>query len=224
MTDLTIIFLTINKVPKKWAEYQKKVLLEAIEDTPVITISKKPLDWGTNLIQDKPISSSNVYWQMLQGAKMAKTPYIAIAEDDTLYPKEHFKFRPKLDEFAYNMSHWGLFTWGKPTYFWGYRIVNSTLIAPRDLLIKALEERFDKYPKGTSDGRTGELGRYGIESKLRLPHYKCKVFHSIVAVVSFQHDYSLDHLQRSHRKKMAPIRAYDIPHWGRAEELVKYFI
>ena len=224
MQDITILFLTVNKLSSQWVKYQKKVLLEAIGDTPIITISKKPLDWGINIIQDKPICSSNVYWQMLRGAKIAKTPYIAIAEDDVLYSKEHFTFRPKLDEFAYNMNYWGLFTWGEPTYFWGYRIVNSTLIAPRDLLINVLEERFTKYPDGTPEGRTGEVARYGIESKLGLPHYKYIPFYSTIASVKFHHNHSLDILERNHRKRMAPIRAYSIPYWKEAKELVKKFI
>lgn len=73
MNDLTIIFLTANRVPEKWAEYHKQVLLEAIGDTPIITISFKPLDWGTNLIQTE-YSVDNIYRQMLRGAKVAKTP------------------------------------------------------------------------------------------------------------------------------------------------------
>ena len=49
--DLTVIFLTVNRVPDKWAKFHKKVLLEAIGETPIITVSKKSLDWGINLIQ-----------------------------------------------------------------------------------------------------------------------------------------------------------------------------
>src|SRR3990167_985746 len=139
MTDLTIIFLTVNKVPYKWAEYHKSVLLEAIGDTPLITISKKPLDWGMNLIQEEEPSVSNIYRQVLRGAKLATTPYIAIAEDDTLYHKEHFTFRPPMDTYGFDGHRWGLFTWGKPTYYYKDRISNACMIAPRELVISALE-------------------------------------------------------------------------------------
>ena len=50
MKDLTVLMLTPNKVPEKWAEYHKTSLLEAIGNTPLITISNKPLDWGINLL------------------------------------------------------------------------------------------------------------------------------------------------------------------------------
>jgi len=223
MKDLTVIFLTVNRVPEDWAAYQKNILLKAIGDTEVITISKNPMNWGLNLIQNGKICASNIYYQMLRGAIAAKTPYIAIAEDDVLYTNEHFQFRPQQDEFGYNMSNWGIFTWGEPTYFFKYRIVNSNFIGPRELTIKALEERFRKYPNGTPEDRTGELGRERIEARLGLPHYKTAEFWSINPNLKFNHDYSIDPLEKSHRKRMGKLRAYDIPYWGKAQDIVKKF-
>jgi hypothetical protein len=225
MTDLSILFLTVNKVPEKWAKYQREVLMKAIGNTPLITISRVSMDWGTNIIQEEPFNSSNIYKQMLRGAKMAKTPYIAVAEDDALYPAEHFKnFRPKLDEFAYNSCRWGTLSWGEPTYFWADRISNLTFIGPRELTIKALEERFAKYPNGTPEDSTGELGRKQIEARLRLPSYKVVWFGTTIPVVYFCHDYSLDPLDKNHKKRRAMLRAYDIPYWGKASELQKKFV
>ena len=222
--DLTVIFLTVNKVPEKWAEYHRGVLLKAIGDCPLITISKKPINLGTNIIQTEPESATNVYWQMLKGAKMAITPYIAVAEDDTLYCREHFTdFRPPLDTFAYNMTRWGILTWGPPTYYWKNRLSNATLIAPRELAIEALEERFKKYPIG-SDRGGGELGNEKIEKRWRVTPRKSVVFNTITPIVYFQHRFALDPLERNQTKRMSMIRSYDIPYWGRSEELVKKFI
>ena len=225
MQDLTIIFLTINKVPEGWAEYQKKVLLGAAGDFPIITISKKPLGWGTfNIIQNEPISSANIYRQVLRGARLATTPYIAIAEDDILYNREHFaNIRPPMDTFAYNMSRWGIFTWGEPTYFFNNRIHNAEMIAPRELTIEALEERFAKHPGDSSAGQDGELGKNRIEKNLGITQRKSMEFYTTVPIVAFNHDYSIDPIERNHKKRMGMIKAYDIPYWGRAEEIVKNF-
>ena len=225
MIDLSIIFLTVNRVPKKWAEYHKKVLLEATRDYPIISVSRKPVDMpGINLIQREPISASNIYKQMLRAAKIAKTPYVAIAEDDSLYPLEHFiYFRPKANEFAYNMCRWAVFTWGTPTYFWRNRISNLTLIAPRELLIKALEVRFAKYPNGTPDDRTGELGKDKTERLLRLPVNNMVQFFTTTPIVNFNHIKALDPREQNMRKRMAPLRAFDIPYWGKADKLVTNF-
>ena len=212
MNDLTIIFLTLNLVPEKWAEYHKQVLLEAV-DCPIITVSKKPM-WGINLIQNEEPSASNIYQQMLRASKIAETEYVAIAEDDTLYHKEHFTKRA--DTFFYNMSRWGILSWmEKPAYYYRHRESNSTLIAPRKLLIECLEQ----YPKDAF----GEVGKEKVMKKLGL-NYKAKWFHSQIPVVNFAHNQAIDELERTERKsETKALRAYDIPYWGRADELVKKF-
>jgi hypothetical protein len=223
MQDLTILMLTLNKVPKDWAEYHKKVLLEAVGDFPILTISKEPMDWGTNIIQTEAEGSSNVYWQMLKAAKIATTPYVAMAEDDVLYPREHFLFRPPLDTFAYNMSRWSLFTW-EPVYNHRGRRGNFSLIAPRELLIETLEERFAKYPDGIPEDLAGEVGRERVDRRMGIQTRKVMEMWTTIPVVVFHHDFEMDRVAREHRKRMGALRAYDIPHWGKAEELVKHFI
>lgn len=223
MKDLTIIFLTVNKVPQRWADYHLKVLKDSIGDTSVISVSKKPMDFGINLIQTEPESSSNIYWQMLKAGKIAKTPYIAIVEDDVLYNKEHFKFRPELDTFAYNMSRWSLFTWGEPTYSYKQRIGNFSLIAPRKLMIEALEERFAKYPYGTPDDKTGELGKPRTEKRLGITRRKLLEFNTVDPIIQFSHDFGTEEIQRTHKKRRGWIRAYDIPYWGSAKLLQEKF-
>lgn len=224
-SDITIIMLTANKVPHQWAEFHKQKLLEAAGSSSIITISREPLDWGINLIQTEEYGISNIYFQLLKGAKAATTEFIAVAEDDTLYPKEHFEFRPPLDTFAYNMNKFGLFRWSKtPTYFWKNRYKNSTLIASRKLVIEALEERFKKYPHGTPPGSTGELGRHNIEERLGVTPRKSMWFSTEISVIAVDHEFGIDRLARTHRKGMGILRAYDIPYWGKASDIVKKFV
>jgi hypothetical protein len=224
-SDITIIMLTASRVPKKWAAFHKQKLIEAADGSPIITISREPLDWGQNIVDTQEYTISNIYFQLLQGAKAATTEYIAVAEDDTLYPKEHFQFRPPEDSFAYNQNRFGVFRWSKtPTYFWKDRISNSTLIAPRKLAIEALEERFAKYPQGTPGGLTGELGRSNIEDKLGVKRQKAIWFQTEISVVRIDHELGIDRLSQSHRKGMGILRAYDIPYWGKAADIVKEFV
>lgn len=222
--DLTIIFLTANRLPEKWVRFQKSVLLKAAKELPIITISRKSLDWGINILQAEPYGTSNIYFQLLKGAKVATTPYIGVAEDDILYPLKHFhSFRPPLDTFAYNHNRLGLFTWGKPTYCWKYRPNNSVLIAPRQLLIDALEERFAKWPNGTPDELTGEVGRGEVEKRLGISRRKMTQFETTISVVKIDHDFGIDSPARLHYKSLGAVRSFDIPHWGKAKDIVKRF-
>lgn len=223
-SDVTVVMLTANRVPSGWASFHKEKLLEATNGAPIITISRKPLDWGENLLDNERYTMSNIYFQLLRGAKQARTKFVAVAEDDTLYPKEHFEYQPSSDAFSYNMNRFNVFRWSKtPTYFWKDRISNSTLIAPRKLLIEALEERFEKYPDGTPDRYTGEIGRLNIEGKLGLTRRKAVWFTTEVSVVRVDHELGIDRLARTHRKGMGILRAYDIPYWGKAEDIVNKF-
>lgn len=220
--DLTVIFLTTNRLPQRWVDYHWDVLNTARGQYPLISISRTPLP-GDNLIDTDIPGYRNIYRQLLRGAKVATTEFIAVAEDDTLYPPAHFYFhRPAPDVFAYNNHRWALFTWGIPTYNIRQRLSNATLIAPRALTIAALEERFARWPgESMPYNCVGELGRVRIERNLGVTSRVSEVVYSVPGVVQFNHDLGGEPRQREHRKSMGQIQAFDIPQWGRADELVK---
>ncbi len=225
MKDLTIIYLTASQIPENFATYQRKVLLEAIGDYPLVSISRKPLDFGQNLLDTGVKGPDNIYRQMLKGAKLALTDYVAIAEDDVLYPQEHFTFyRPEIDTFAYNQNRFALFNWGTPTYSWRNRKSNCSLIAPRKLMIEALEERFARHPKAIPDRMVGELGRGRIEKNLGVTQRKSIEVFSEISIIQINHRNGSDSTQLRRSKNLGPIKAYDIPFWGKASELIKHYV
>lgn len=224
MAEATVIYLTASELPESFASKQRDILKSSVGDLPIISVSRKPLDFGINLLDTEPRSMSNIYFQLLRAAKVATTDYIIVAEDDTLYPPEHFTFhRPPLDTFAYNQHRWALFTWGRPMYSWRNRKSNATLIAPRKLLIETLEERFAKYPNGTPEEMTGEVGRPFVEKLLGVTERKSVEVYSEDPVVQFNHEHASEVRQRTRRKNWGPLRAFDIPYWGKASEVVKLY-
>ena len=228
MQDLTLLFITSNKMPEKWTEFHKKTLLEAARDYPILTISRLPMDWGRNLLQTDTPSSKNFYKQILRGAKTATTPYVALCEDDALYTADHFVYRPALDAFAYNINRWSLYTWGEPTYsFRAGDMCGCAGIYPRELVIEALEERFAKYPDEIPIKVFGELGRY--EKYLGVTERKVEQFYSSPPMIQVNHEFfsltenNPETVARRQKKRMGWLRATDIPYWGRASDIVKYF-
>ena len=165
MSDLTVIFLTANKHPEHFTKYHREILLKAVKGHELITVSRKPMDLGKNILDRGKKSHINMYFQLMNAAKAASTPYVGVAEDDVLYPKEHFNFfRPPLDTFAYNMHRWLLYTWVPELFSMKQRKSNCTLIAPRKLLIEAWEERFIKHPIETHPKRLqGAAGRRNVD-------------------------------------------------------------
>jgi len=222
--DLTIIYLTANKISDFFGENCRKQLLKAADEMPIISVSLKPIDFGQNIcIGDSEPSAWNIYYQVLLGAREAKTKYIGIAEDDVLYSWEHYHhWRPADDVIGYNMSKWGIYTWSEPPEFSFTRRKNNTsMIAPTKFIIEALEERFAKYPKGTPYPAQwwGEVGKY--DTKLGLKRRTIKEFWTATPNIVFTHEDALGMKGLGKRKRMGMIRAYEIPYWGRAEDVVR---
>jgi len=212
-------------MPEHWMEYQIDVLKQAIGNAPIVSISKKPMNLGTNIVEEE--HGQRHYWKiyqaMYEAAKIATTPFVAQVEDDALYPKEHFKeFRPPLDTVSYNRARWSLFSWHE-IYCLRQRISNCTLIAPRLLLIEALEERFAKWPQGAPHEITGEIGRSIVERKLGVKRRKMVEWYSTTPVVHLNHPTGIDDCQRRKHKAHGQIKAIDIPYWGPCKEILRRY-
>ena len=224
--DKTVIFLTLNNLPTNWEAYHKQVLLESIGDAELITISRIPTDMGKgiNLIQTETPSANNVYKQLLRGAKLATTEFIAVAESDSLYCIDHFEFTPpRNDVFYYNLSHWSIFAWDTTMFSWRNRRGNWTLVCNRQLLIDALEERFAKYPEGTPPGATGELGRWRTDKQLGVTPRRSEDFYTYTPIINMNHEFGLDDRAKRHWKRHGTLRAHSIPYWNTPADILKHF-
>lgn len=176
MDDLTVIFLTQNQLPERWAKFQLHVLCEAIDGASVISVSRKstchfpgsPRKFIWNFLQENEQSHWNVYRQMNRAMRFVQTPYVAIAEDDTLYPREHFtEYRPT-KAVAYDMARWSLLLWDTSCFSRRYKRGNFSLIADSETLRAALQERMIKYPEDIHPRLAAEVGRHAIEERLGL--------------------------------------------------------
>jgi hypothetical protein len=223
VNDLTVVFYSCNKLPESFASKVRTQLLKAIGDTPLISVTHKPLDFGINIIvgEQQP-STWLLYKQILIGAKTANTDYVACAEDDSLVPVgDHFDYRPPLDTFAYDVNRYWIERQG--FYRWRHRIVMSTCIAPRELLIDTLETRFAKFPNPptTRDELTGwgEPSRY--EWYLKLPKVKGVEFRSSQPSVTFNIKGSLGGLRRVNESDET---VDSLEPWGSATKLWSDYI
>ena len=76
--DLTVIYYTANYLNNRFADRVREQLIRAIGQTPLISVSHKPMDFGENIcVGDIGRSVYNIYKQVLIGARAAKTKYVA---------------------------------------------------------------------------------------------------------------------------------------------------
>lgn len=223
MSDLTVLYYTANTLKEPFATKVRDILWKAKGEYPLISISQKPMDYGENIVVDFPRAYISIYKQILVGAKAARTEFVAMAEDDCLYSKEHFTaFRPKPDEFAYDKARWSIYSWSNPPlYSFKDRISNSTMIAPRKLLIEALEERFARFPDESQIpiNRFSEPGKY--EKQLGVTVRKTVLYTAKCPSVVFSHPEAIGYEFLGNRKRPGEIQAYDIPFWGKAADIIK---
>lgn len=217
--DLTIVYYTANAISDEFGRATRAELSLAAHDYPIISVSMKPMDFGENHVVSGSRSHINIYRQALYGAKKATTKYIALCEDDILYSPEHFKRRPSTDTvFAYNLGYWNIQTWGEPQFSHkagGRRNLHS-LICNRELFINAMEERFAKYPYGTTDLSVwAEPGKY--EQFLGVTVQKTEEFYTNPPNIMFDHQTALSYNNLGSRKRLGEFRALELPYWGKAE-------
>ena len=226
--DITIVYYTANRISQYFATHTLKNLIKVANGIPIIAVSQLPLpasyDYFTIVIGDIGQSYLNIYKQALQGAKAAKTKYIALAEDDILYGSDHFINRPNPGKFAYDMNVQAIYTWVKPPIFSRKNRRNLyTLICERELFIEAMEERFAKYPDESNInlGYWSEPGKY--EKYLGVTVRETEQFFSAVPNVAFSHENAVSYQNLGNRKKLGDQRTEEIPYWGKASDIMKLY-
>jgi hypothetical protein len=240
--DLTIVYYTSNHLEQKNPYFLANTelqLVRAAGDLPIVIVSQMPTMFGSNstnvCLGDIGRSHLNIYRQILEGCKAAKTKYVAMAEDDILYSYEHFHsedYLPPEDTFMFDMNKLSLFTWTKPPVFsfrHNRQVVNQ-LIAPRQMLIDSLEERFARVEELKRQGRPeekiikvwGDPGRY--ETQLGVTVRKTDNFMCTCPSIVFSHEYAYGYeFNQGKKKRLGDLRIIEVPYWGTAEQVLGRF-
>ena len=98
-----IVYYTDSRLEEELDEKVRHQILKAADGIPVISVSQKPLDFGTNIcVGLKPRCYLNLYQQLLTGLKAApEDSIIYLCEHDVFYHPSHFKFVPPEDNKIY---------------------------------------------------------------------------------------------------------------------------
>ena len=250
MEDLTIVYYTSNYLEGHNLYFLKNTwnqLMKVKKNLPIVAVSQKPMSpeiYGnhpdvTNYVMgDIGRSHLNIYRQILEGAKLAKTKWVAMAEDDILYSEQHFNpqfFTKKEfmdgDYFLYDMNKVSIFTWETENPIFSYRskrMVVNQLVAKRQMLIDAMEERFRKYeelkniwPERKILKYWGDPGRY--EDCLGVTVRPTYQYYSWIPSVVFSHENAFGYLSQGSKKKQGDLRIVELADWGKASDILKLY-
>jgi len=207
MDNLTCIYYTSNREDPEFEKRVQQTLLEAVGDLPIISVSQKPIDFGKNIcVGDIGASAENILVQLREGVLAAETKYTVQAEDDCLYHKSYFDFRPERSDTIYQPDSFYLLWPARPSkYYWKKRGDLSGFSSKQyllNILDKVMSEPFDH-----------------MENAVR----KCarrERFQNEIPIVSFKTANGL-HYGSPIVKRRAKR---ELPYWGKSRDLVKRYI
>ncbi len=118
LNDRTVVYYSANQEDPVFEQKIIDDLKKKAGNIPIISVTRKPIDLGTNIcIGEQPISYTNEWRQLLIGLKAAKTKYCMTAESDCLYPEDYFTFTPPRDDTMYYYDNIYL-VWKNHNGFW----------------------------------------------------------------------------------------------------------
>jgi hypothetical protein len=135
----TILYYTDNSLESGFEKLVQKYLIASAGESPIVSVSQKQIKFGLNVcVGNIGRNACSLFLQLLIAAQTATTKYVATAEHDCLYTREHFEQIPPRDDiFYYNVNNWSL-DLETGTFCFLNRFQLSNLICNRELLINAL--------------------------------------------------------------------------------------
>lgn len=149
MDKTTIIYYTSNTEEESFEKKVIENILKHSKGLPIISVSQKPLDFGTNICVGKMEHCyESAFKQALMGCQKAKTPYVIMTESDCLYPEEYFDFQPTNPNVIYTYDNvWLMWNREQRTRFYKHGTTCGSIILGRELYIKMLKEGLPDFFK-----------------------------------------------------------------------------
>lgn len=217
--DLTIIYYSSNREKPEFERRIQETLLESSRDIPVVSVTQKPMDFGTNIcVGDVGVSGQNIFRQMYIAAMAATTRFVCPTEADYLYPPELYDFVPPRDDVFYTGAPlWVLFAQRgyKKMYCKKPRGSEAFMIANRELLVHRLSQMLEGVDQW------GPLDVDGVNLPW-LMHRKFTTREQIVfdiPAVTFKTDGNI-HKKTPHDPAS---RTQTLTHWGDAHQLLRRY-
>ncbi len=216
MEDITILYYTSNKEDPKFERKIQENLLEVCGDLPIISISQKPIDLGTNIcVGDVGASGFNCFRQILIACEEAKTKFVISAEADCLYPPDYFTFIPPRDDVCYRNSNLYVMPDRRDYFFYKEEGATHAQIVGREFYIKRLKELFEGAPQWSTEEKNFPKERHHKEDIFNeIEYYKTE--NPVIQIKTHRGMRYYTHSDRT------PI--YELSYWGEGKKLRKQYI
>ena len=213
--EVSIIYASSNKELPEFEQRIRDNIIEHCGDIPIISVTQKPIDFGTNICvgEDVGVSGFNFFRQSLIACQAAKTRFVLSCEADTLYPPDYFQWVPDRDDKCYRNDN--VYVMGQHRKYFFKKPGGAThgQIVNREFYIKTLEKWFEGEPKwdATQFNFPKEKSRMKCEDvfwKTEIEYY-----HTENPVIQIKTSQSMRNYTSAIRE---PI--YELPFWGSGKD------
>jgi hypothetical protein len=147
MNDTTILYYSSNQEKPEFEKFITDDLIKKANGLPIISISQKPMDLGTNIcVGDVGCSDHNIFSQIRRGCQLATTKYVAFAESDCLYPEDYFDYVPTCDNRVHLDTNLFILYKGTP-HFKGKDYSLCGTIVGREYMLDCINKMNDGKPE-----------------------------------------------------------------------------
>jgi len=183
-----IIFYTDNKVNIKLGVKCRKQILKA--GLPIISVSHKPMNFGTNIVYKGESGYLAYHKQILMALEASTADIVYFCEHDVLYHPSHFDFTPpKKDVYYYDFNFWRVRASDNFAIHYDTHQVNL-ICGYRELLLKHYREKVRRIEK---DGFTMRMGfEPGCNNRSeRIDDVKAESYYAKEPSLDIRHDTNL---------------------------------
>lgn len=216
MNSKTIIYYTSNREDPGFEKKVQENLLKVCGDLPIISVSHKPIDLGTNIcVGDVGVSGFNMFRQVQIACEEAKTKFVISAEADCLYPPDYFEFIPPKIDVCYRDSNLYVMPDKRDFFFYKEEGATHAQTVGREFYLRELNKLFEGAPKWSPEEKNFPKERWN----------KADVFDKITywkspnPVFQIKTHKGMRYYTHSDR---TPI--YKLPYWGEGRTVRKHYL
>lgn len=217
MKDLsTIIYYTSNKEKPRFEKRVQENLLSICGDLPIISVSQKPINLGTNIcVGDVGVSGFNMFRQVQIACEAATTEFVISAEADCLYPPDYFTFVPPRNNVCYRNSNLYVMPDQRNFFFYKEEGATHAQVIGREFYLKRLKELFGDAPQWNTEEKNFPKERHRKEDIFD----KVEYFRTDNPVFQIKTHKGMRYYTHSDR---TPIN--ELPYWGNGLNVRQYYL
>lgn len=212
---ITILYYTSNRELTGLENHVRDNILRQSGGLPLVSVSQKPIDFGTNIcVGDVGASGFNMFRQVQRGLREVKTKFVLSCEADCLYPPDYFTFIPEKDDVCYRNSN--LYVMGQWRNYFYHKKEGAThaQIVGTEFYRTVLDGLFKDAPEWSLEEFNFPKERTGNDDVFE----KIEYYQTEHPVVQIKSDRSMRHYTHSDR---TPI--YQLSYWGNGKAFRKTY-